>query len=688
MTEEKRKATAVPLSDHQIGLFGHETRPQWLGDMAVPASHYNDIATLAGELARGALSGCILDISAACEKNPEGLARLAKAARRSGAALILALRKEQAALLDGAIEEGIAGYVLVDDPPALRMAALRLALARRDGAGRASASAAPLHWTWHQSGDVIVLSEALMQTLGLESAPGDLKLDDVIGLIHPQDRTASLAAMRRTLSRQRESRLSLRARRRDGHYVPIRMAVRVIHDANGDATGLAATLALPGEASGQSATADFIDPVTGLGNLAAARAAIDHMLASKTNKASGCAVICVSVSRFDHLNIMIGRPEADRLLGSIAHRLTVAMKRNALREARLCRLGGADFALIMAGPVSEAKASTLAKALVKALQAPFKLKNGHQFLSVRAGISLAQTDDADGAQLLRQANAALSEARESAAGTVRFYSPRYIADHSAHAALEQQLRHAMDRHELAVHYHPMLDLATRRIVGFEALVRWPHPERGLLSPPSFLSIAEQAGLIADLSDWVLRSALGEAAQWRGNGCPAPTLSVNISASQFRRPDMLARLLAMVESASFDPRRLILELTETMVMEDIERSAHLMQQIKGHGIRIAIDDFGTGYSALSYLKYLPFSVLKVDRMFIEDLPASRSGLAMLEAIIAMAKTMDMAVIAEGVEATEQLECLARAGCDMVQGYLFSPPLPASRIDAYLVEQTRA
>ncbi|MCG8507535.1 MAG: GGDEF domain-containing phosphodiesterase, partial [Sphingomonadales bacterium] len=325
-----------------------------------------------------------------------------------------------------------------------------------------------------------------------------------------------------------------------------------------------------------------------------------------------------------------------------------------------------------------------AREVLEALGDAFKIGDEPVFLSASIGISIAPLDTEDGETLLANAHSALDHAREQGPGNFQFFSAERAATALRRLEMENRLRRAIEDDELALHYQPQVSLPSGAIHGVEALIRWQHPALGPVPPETFMEVAGEAGLLPEIGDWVLRRSLGDLAEWTGRGIAPIHVSVNVSADLMRRGHVTEMALDALAESGVDAGRLTLELTESVILEDLDAAIEAMGLLRGYGIRFALDDFGTGYSALSYLKALPFDCLKVDRSFVQDIETSAEARAVIRAIIGMAKTLNMVVAAEGVESEGQLERLIEEGCDLYQGFLCSEPLPADGLLGFLKE----
>jgi predicted signal transduction protein with EAL and GGDEF domain len=347
-------------------------------------------------------------------------------------------------------------------------------------------------------------------------------------------------------------------------------------------------------------------------------------------------------------------------------------------------LGGDEFAILRVGADAAQGAAALGARLVESLGRPFVLEGQLINIGTSIGVAMAPGDGLDPDGLLKNADLALYKAKGDGRGTVRFFHTAMDEEVQLRRVLELDMRASLSAGDFELHYQPQMDLATDRIGGFEALVRWRHPVRGMISPAAFIPAAEETGLIVPLGEWVLREACRQAAGWPSD----VRVSVNVSAVQFRHRNLVQVVMSALASAGLDPRRLELEITETVLMQDSELSVRILHQLRALGVSIALDDFGTGYSSLSYLRRFPFDRIKIDRSFVRDLARDAEGAAIVRAIIGLGRSLSIATTAEGVETREQLDILRREGCTEMQGYLLSPPRPAPEALALLGRPARA
>ena len=398
----------------------------------------------------------------------------------------------------------------------------------------------------------------------------------------------------------------------------------------------------------------------------------------------GLAAILVDLDRFKQIASRYGRKESEAILAATAERIddavtTCAPQNGASIKPFIARLAADEFIILLPGITSREAAAHFAHAVLRAVAAPLRQEDDTLYLSASAGIASAPRDAVDAEGLLRAVQAALTHAKQRAGSSFAFYTPHVAATQAHRLEIEHRLRQAMATGELLLYYQPQAMVASGEIIGFEALVRWNHPELGLVSPESFIGIAEEAGITAELGRWAVSRALGEIADLERRGLPPLKLSINISADMFAMMGgrgLAEHTLEQLSAAGLPAERLTLEVTERSLVAKAPQTLRAIDRLKTHGVRFALDDFGTGYSSLSYLKAFPIDEIKIDRSFI--LGAGMEDIALLRAIISLAKTLGMSVVAEGVETVEQLQMLKEESCDLYQGYYCAPALPAGQL----------
>jgi diguanylate cyclase (GGDEF)-like protein len=422
----------------------------------------------------------------------------------------------------------------------------------------------------------------------------------------------------------------------------------------------------------------FHDELTSLPNRLMLSQRLDQALSRHRRAGSQLAILFLDLDRFKVINDSLGHETGDVLLRQVADRL-----RTQSREGdTVARMGGDEFVVLIENYGNMADISTRAQRLVEQLSAPYVLGSNDCRVTVSIGISVFPADGSDAPSLLQAADVAMYRAKDTGRDSYLFYSAAMNVHTVERLELESDLRHALERDEFLLHYQPKVEVATGLITGVEALLRWNHPRRGLISPMEFIPLAEETGLIVAIGEWVLATACARTKAWQDQGLSKLDVAVNLSARQFGDPMLLPRLTGIIRHSGLDPSSLELEITESLVMSHGESAVAVLQKLKSIGVRIAIDDFGTGYSSLAYLKRFPIDTIKVDRSFIRDIPADAGDKQITRAIIAMAHSLRLRVVAEGVETEGQLKFLRSQRCDTVQGYYVHRPLPEAEVAAVL------
>ena len=380
-------------------------------------------------------------------------------------------------------------------------------------------------------------------------------------------------------------------------------------------------------------------------------------------------VLCIGIDRFSRINDILDYEAGDLLLKAIGERL-----KNSLHpENIVTHLNGDQFAILLQPILDKKQLQNTLEKLQQIISEPFVLIDREVFITVSTGISFYPQDGREIQQLLRAAKQAMNEVKEQGGNHYSFYTPSSDHDLSERIDLEVALRYALEREEFQIYYQPQVSLKTGKIVGAEALLRWKHPQQGMISPMKFIPIAEETGLIEPIGEWVLYQACKHSKTWRSQGLGNLRVSVNLSGRQFRTPNLRQKLVQVLMATGCEPDYLELELTESLLIRDAELSIQQLQALKALGVKIAIDDFGTGYSSLKYLQKFPFDVLKIDQCFVRNLHNNKINAAITQSLISMAHLLNLKVIAEGVETQEELELLKDFKCNEIQGYLFSSPL---------------
>lgn len=414
----------------------------------------------------------------------------------------------------------------------------------------------------------------------------------------------------------------------------------------------------------------YHDLLTRLPNRALFKDRLNISLAQAKRNKSGVAVMFLDLDRFKIVNDTLGHSMGDRLLQSVALRLESCVR----KCDTLSRFGGDEFTLLLPSISSAEDARTIAKKVISTLKEPFILGEHEVFVGVSIGIAIYPDAGCTVDELIQNADVAMYHVKRRGKDGYQFFSDTMAVNTSNRLSLERDLRNALDKDEFRVFYQPQINADSGKVVGMEALVRWQHPERGLIYPGEFIPLAEETRLMSDINDWVLMTACKEVKGWIDNGHSDIRLSVNFSPLQVEHPKFVHRLLARLRQADFPPQNLEIELTENVIMNDLEHMVQKLNLLAEHGLRIAIDDFGTGYSSLNYLRKLPIHTLKVDQSFIHDIKDSKNEACIVNAIVSMAHGLKLNIIAEGVETKAQLDYLKQLGCHEIQGFYFGRAEP--------------
>ncbi|GAC1492935.1 MAG: hypothetical protein NVS2B14_05850 [Chamaesiphon sp.] len=409
-----------------------------------------------------------------------------------------------------------------------------------------------------------------------------------------------------------------------------------------------------------------------------------HQLLTQANQNQQIfPILCLSLDRFNRINDSMGFTFGDLLLEGVAERLKTCITDNDT----LARLNSAQFAITPVTINQRQDGANFAQLILNVLAQPFILKGYQVFITASIGIAFYTYDSNDINSLIEQAGAAMNNAKRQGGNNYKFYTKTMSVVSTEPLALETELRYALEREEFEVYYQPQVDLRSGQIVGTESLIRWRHPERGLVSPATFIPLAEETGLIIPIGEWVLRTACEQTKVWQAAGFSSLQVAVNLSGYQFNEPNLSKKINQILTEINFKAEFLELELTESIIVQNAQASIGIFRELKSLGIQISIDDFGTGYSSLGYLQEFPFDNLKIDQCFVRDITKQPKNAAITKALIQMAHGLSLKVIAEGVETEAELDFLCQHECDVVQGYLFSRPLPAADFEKLLLDGKR-
>ncbi|MFJ4393532.1 phosphodiesterase DibA [Pseudomonas sp. NPDC089396] len=463
-------------------------------------------------------------------------------------------------------------------------------------------------------------------------------------------------------------------RRKSGEIYPQWQTICAIRDDSGELTHYVAVFSDISAIKHSEQELAFLahhDPLTGLPNRLLFNDRVEQALAAAEANKRGCALLLLDLDHFQSINDGLGHTIGDQLLKLVGDRLHDLLGNGVT----LARLGGDEFAMLAENCQEVGQAGKLAQSIIERLREPFEFEGHRLFISASVGISLFPSDALGAEQLLRNADSALFKAKANGRACYALYTEELTAHAQHRVETAGELRRALEQDELRVFYQPVFDLFSTRMVGVEALVRWQHPQRGLVPPGEFIPIAERTGLIADIDAWVLRRACRQMVQWQEEGRDLAFVAVNLSSRLFGQRDLYRQVAEVLHETGLDPALLELEVTESAVMEDPEVALEQLHRLRELGLSLAIDDFGTGYSSLLRLKRLPVQKLKIDQGFVAGLPLDDDDIAIVRVIIALARSMGMQVHAEGIEQAEQARFLLEQQCQLGQGYWFGRPVPA-------------
>jgi diguanylate cyclase (GGDEF)-like protein/PAS domain S-box-containing protein len=471
-------------------------------------------------------------------------------------------------------------------------------------------------------------------------------------------------------------------RRKCGEIFPELASISVVKDDNGNLSNYVAVFSDISALKKTQADLDYLahhDPLTALPNRLLLLSDLAYGMQRVQRDGKFLALLMIDLDRFKDVNDSLGHPAGDEVLQGVAARL-VEQRRDV---DMVCRLGGDEFAVLLDNITDEKDAGEIANTMIMALSEPFTLSSTVQVrIGASVGISIYPDRCDTPEQMLQQADSALYKAKAEGRGRFVYFSDDLTIAARARIDLEVELRHALTHGELRVFFQPQVDISSGRVVGAEALVRWQSPQKGMISPASFIHTAEICGLIDEIDNWVLRETCLQGQRWLAAGLRPLTLAVNLSPYQFQKGGIDDTVARVLRDTGYPAEHLELELTESALMQREAQATLILHKIRGLGVRLAIDDFGTGYSSLAYLKLFPLNVLKIDKRFIDDIPIHRDDMEIVNAIIAMAHALRLTVLAEGVENEAQLAYLKSRGCDMFQGYLFGRPMPAEEFEKLL------
>ncbi len=555
------------------------------------------------------------------------------------------------------------------------------------------------HWEWHSDDGTLVCSTEVERLFKVASGSVFRSGADLFQNIHRDDRSEILHMIDQALRHGHGFQLTYRVELDDEQiaYVHQEAVSTTSTDGSGHCLiGTVQDITERREAEQQAYQLTYYDDVTGLPNRAMVRQELTRALSLAKRNGTTVSLLSLDLDNFKRINDTLGQRVGDQALREVAKRLVQSTRKcdivsieeydQQTGDDTIARLGGDEFMIVLTAVKSAEESAVVARRIREALAVPIAVGNEEVVVSTSIGISAFPSDGTTAEQLVKNADTAMNHAKAGGRNRYQFFDSSMNARAFERLSLETNLRKAIQQDQFEVYFQPKIAIATGQVVGAEALVRWNHPELGVISPVDFIPVAEETGLIVPLGEWILRGACAKAAAWSMTDLPALAVAVNISAAQFAAP-ALDRVVADTLSATgLPPTKLELEITESLLMHDVNRSVPLLSELKGMGLEIWIDDFGTGYSSLSYLKKLPITGLKVDQSFVREMEKDNDDASIVNAVVALARGLKLSVVAEGVELETQLKLLSAQRCDYAQGYFYSRPLTDLDFRTWVLEWT--
>jgi diguanylate cyclase (GGDEF)-like protein len=628
----------------------------------------------------------VVDGRGALEEALAAMVVLADAVQAHGAALMAIIDTSEVEQLPRVLELGATQYLLApfsmtEYAQALRFAermVTRIAGGVDPAALRVAIAGQAQSWRWRPGSTNATVSASLADRLGIESDI-EVPLASLLRSIDRGGRKLARTAIAKLLGTR-----SATAFAHGGEAGSERIAHHLHYD---EASGMVVARLEEPDPQTNGLEAGRRDPLTGVLDGLGARRWIEAQVRGTGGGGPDptCTLLMLAITRFDMINAAFGRATGDVLMKAVARRIEGLLAASGFRRRMLARMAGAEFAVAVAGAADVDEVVQLAVKIAEALSEPFISGDHVVTISCRIGVAQSETGEQESSPLLRRASLALAEAGSGEA-LVRVYSPRGEARRVEHGQLEVDLRKALQQDEIELLFQPQVDIASGRVIGVEALARWYHPTRGEVGAVPLFAAAQRSDYVRELSVHVQRKAVQLAAGWPTN-LDALRLAINVTAADIGWPGFAGQFAAMVEECGFDPRRITVEITENGLIEDLPAAAKLLTELRDSGFRIAIDDFGTGYSSLAYLQALPLDYIKLDRQLSKGIVGSTRDKVVVVGAIEMARSLGLAVVAEGVETQEQLDLLTQSGCDSYQGYLCAPPLSAVELSALIGARQR-
>lgn len=683
--------------DNQVLLFSDQddasTFAGWIVAAGLEVIRISGLRRVLAETAAGGHLHAIVDCRGAAGPGERAIRLLSRARQNVPGALIALVDRADAPQLPTLMRRGATHFILVPGDPAQFVQQVlfavhwsaRTARALADRRGNALAASLRPAVTWLQGTNRLTVPPAAAHYLGLVRGNQSVPPRALLRRIVPDDRAVVLAAVRVARRQGYSADITVRVPMSEDGSQLLRATLRY-QPTDGLEPGVISA-ALEQASAGRSP--QLFDPLTGLPNNEFARSWIQLRLAESEDLQIPVGLLLLSVSRFDTLNASYGRATADGVLRQVARRMVRTVARWESGSSRsgeaprplVSRLGGASFLIAIPGPLLVQSAMLLGQQLGAMFERQFRIQGRWLELSCRIGATFASGTDTTADELMREATMALAEARLDAPNGIAVHSSTTTNADRTRALVEADLRQAIRRNELSIVYQPQVSTIDASIVGCEALVRWMHPSMGPVDPAQFIEIAENAEFIGALDEWVLRKTLEEVSRWSGFLRARLKLSVNLSASQLHRTDLAHWIAQLLAANRIEPERLVVEVTESAVIRNIDEAARQLRAIRQLGARVALDDFGSGHSNFAYLKHLPVDAIKLDRSFVTAIASEQRDRTLVRAMISMGRALGFTVVAEGVETLDQLRVLRREGCDRYQGFLCSTAMTAKELEAF-------
>lgn len=554
------------------------------------------------------------------------------------------------------------------------------------------------NWDWDIARDQLCWSDEIFHLFGIEPKAFEPSFQSFLNFVHPDDRQLVTIAIDEAINNKAPYVVEHRIVRGDGSGLTVEQQADVVFGDNDVPLRMIGTVQDISErkrTERQIHQLAYYDSLTGLPNRDLFRERSERALRGAKRNRQKIALIFLDLDEFKYINDTLGHDAGDELLCEIAGYLAQSIRASDIlakpqtegaTEASLSRLGGDEFTIMLPDLEEVELAARVAGRVLEQLRRPMKIQGKEFFVTGSMGISVYPDDGDSVDTLLKNADIAMYHAKQSGKNSFRFYAKHMDERVQLRLSMEGRLKRALEKEEFALHYQPKVEIETGKIIGVEALLRWNNPEMGQVSPAQFIPVAEETGMIVPIGEWVLYDACRRAQQWREDGLVPVDMAVNLSGHQFRRGGLVQLVGRVLDDTHLAAASLELELTEGMIMENVEDAVGILTQLKEMGLKLSVDDFGTGYSSMAYLKRFPLDILKIDRSFVQDITTDANDATIIRAIIALARGLNLTSIAEGVETEEQLQFLRRHGCDQIQGYLISRPVPHEQMAQLLaVEQ---